>query len=68
MRMEDQEAARLRACEIWNDRAGAAAYTATKAAQVAMVQQLALERYGIRINAACPGEIGTAINEKNTSQ
>lgn len=42
---------------------GATAYTATKAAQVAMVQQLALElaRYHIRINAVCPGEIDTEI-------
>jgi NAD(P)-dependent dehydrogenase (short-subunit alcohol dehydrogenase family) len=42
---------------------GATAYTATKAAQVAMVQQLALElaRHQIRINAVCPGEIETSI-------
>ncbi|MCA1404211.1 SDR family oxidoreductase [Ensifer sp. IC3342] len=48
---------------------GATAYAATKAAQVAMVQQLALElaRHRIRVNAVCPGEIETAINE-NTSQ
>jgi len=47
---------------------GATAYTATKAAQVAMVQQLALElaRHHIRINAVCPGEIETNI-EANTS-
>lgn len=47
---------------------GATAYTATKAAQVAMVQQLALElaRHQIRINAVCPGEIETNI-EANTS-
>jgi NAD(P)-dependent dehydrogenase (short-subunit alcohol dehydrogenase family) len=46
---------------------GATAYTATKAAQVAMVQQLALElaRHQIRINAVCPGEIETSI-EANT--
>lgn len=46
---------------------GAAAYTATKAGQVAMVQQLALElaRHHIRINAVCPGEIETNI-ESNT--
>jgi NAD(P)-dependent dehydrogenase (short-subunit alcohol dehydrogenase family) len=46
---------------------GATAYTATKAAQVAMVQQLALElaRHEIRINAVCPGEIDTSI-EANT--
>jgi NAD(P)-dependent dehydrogenase (short-subunit alcohol dehydrogenase family) len=48
---------------------GATAYTATKAAQVAMVQQLALElgKHGIRINAVCPGAIATKI-EDNTSQ
>ncbi len=47
---------------------GATAYTATKAGQVAMVQQLALElaRHNIRINAVCPGEIETNI-EANTS-
>jgi NAD(P)-dependent dehydrogenase (short-subunit alcohol dehydrogenase family) len=47
---------------------GATAYTATKAGQVAMVQQLALElaRHGIRINAVCPGEIATNIDD-NTS-
>ncbi|ASW04770.1 SDR family NAD(P)-dependent oxidoreductase [Rhizobium sp. 11515TR] len=46
---------------------GATAYTATKAGQVAMVQQLALElaRFHIRINAVCPGEIETNI-EANT--
>lgn len=46
---------------------GATAYTATKAGQVAMVQQLALElaRHNIRINAVCPGEIETKI-EANT--
>ena len=46
---------------------GATAYTATKAGQVAMVQQLALElaRHHIRINAVCPGEIDTNI-ETNT--
>ncbi|WP_162245001.1 MULTISPECIES: SDR family NAD(P)-dependent oxidoreductase [unclassified Rhizobium] len=47
---------------------GATAYTATKAGQVAMVQQLALElaRHRIRINAVCPGEIETNI-DANTS-
>jgi NAD(P)-dependent dehydrogenase (short-subunit alcohol dehydrogenase family) len=47
---------------------GATAYTATKAGQVAMVQQLALElaRHHIRINAVCPGEIETNI-EANTN-
>ncbi|WFU50440.1 SDR family oxidoreductase [Sinorhizobium terangae] len=44
---------------------GATAYAATKAAQVAMVQQLALElaRHRIRVNAVCPGEIETRIDE-----
>ncbi len=44
---------------------GATAYSATKAAQLAMVQQLALElgRYGIRINAVCPGAIDTEIDD-----
>lgn len=44
---------------------GATAYSATKAAQLAMVQQLALElgRHGIRINAICPGAIGTEIDD-----
>jgi len=44
---------------------GATAYSATKAAQVAMVQQLALElgRHKIRINAVCPGKIDTAIHD-----
>ena len=44
---------------------GATAYTATKAAQVAIVQQLALElgKHRIRVNAVCPGEIETNIND-----
>lgn len=43
---------------------GATAYTATKAAQVAMVKQLALElgKHGIRVNAVCPGAIETSID------
>lgn len=43
--------------------AGATAYAATKAAQLAMVQQLALElgKSRIRINAVCPGLIETNI-------
>jgi NAD(P)-dependent dehydrogenase (short-subunit alcohol dehydrogenase family) len=47
---------------------GVTAYTATKAGQVAMVQQLALElaRHHIRFNAVCPGEIETNI-DANTS-
>ena len=47
---------------------GATAYTATKAAQVAMVQQLALElgRHRIRINAVCPGQIDTEIDDSTS--
>lgn len=48
---------------------GATAYSATKAAQLAMVQQLALElgKARIRVNAVCPGAIETSIDE-NTEQ
>lgn len=44
---------------------GATAYSATKAAQVAMAQQLALElgKARIRVNAVCPGSIETSIDE-----
>lgn len=44
---------------------GATAYSATKAAQLAMVQQLALElgQDKIRINAVCPGAISTSIDD-----
>lgn len=43
--------------------AGATAYSAAKAAQVAVAQQLALElaRYKIRVNAVCPGTTVTSI-------
>lgn len=46
---------------------GASAYSATKAGQLAMVKQLALElgRRKIRINAVCPGAIESDI-ENNT--
>ncbi|OWV89454.1 3-ketoacyl-ACP reductase [Rhizobium sp. R635] len=49
---------------------GATAYTTTKAGQVAMVQQLALElgRHGIRVNAVCPGEIETNISANTDSR
>jgi NAD(P)-dependent dehydrogenase (short-subunit alcohol dehydrogenase family) len=49
--------------------AGATAYSATKAAQVAMAQMLAVElaKHRIRVNVVCPGKIGTEIME-NTSQ
>ncbi|MHA6298038.1 SDR family oxidoreductase [Devosia sp. CAU 1758] len=44
---------------------GASAYSATKAGQLAMVQQLALElgRRKIRINAVCPGAIESSIKD-----
>ncbi len=47
---------------------GATAYSATKAAQVAMAQQLALElgRHRIRVNAVCPGEVETEIEDNTT--
>ncbi len=49
---------------------GATAYVATKAAQLAMVQQLSLElgRYGIRINAVCPGAIDTSISDNTDTR
>jgi NAD(P)-dependent dehydrogenase (short-subunit alcohol dehydrogenase family) len=49
--------------------AGATAYSATKAAQVAMAQMLAVElaKHRIRVNVVCPGRIGTEIME-NTSK
>jgi NAD(P)-dependent dehydrogenase (short-subunit alcohol dehydrogenase family) len=42
---------------------GATAYSATKAAQVAMAQQLALElgKHRIRVNVICPGAVDTNI-------
>lgn len=44
---------------------GASAYSATKAAQLAMAQQLALELgpRGIRVNAVCPGAIESEISD-----
>jgi NAD(P)-dependent dehydrogenase (short-subunit alcohol dehydrogenase family) len=49
---------------------GATAYAATKAGQVAMVQQLALElgKHRIRVNAVCPGAIDTSISANTTSR
>jgi NAD(P)-dependent dehydrogenase (short-subunit alcohol dehydrogenase family) len=46
---------------------GATAYSATKAAQVAMTQQLALELGPdrIRVNAVCPGAIDTEISDNS---
>ena len=45
--------------------AGATASSATKAGQVAMTKQLALElgEHGIRVNAVCPGAITTEIDD-----
>ncbi len=44
---------------------GATAYTVTKAGQLAMAQQLALElgQHNIRVNAVCPGAIETSIDD-----
>ena len=46
---------------------GATAYSATKAAQVAMTKQLALELGPdrIRVNAVCPGAIDTEISDNS---
>lgn len=45
--------------------AGATAYSAAKAGQFAIGQQLALElaRYRIRVNVICPGSVATRIGE-----
>ncbi|HEX4262063.1 MAG TPA: SDR family NAD(P)-dependent oxidoreductase [Acetobacteraceae bacterium] len=45
--------------------AGATAYSATKAAQVAIMQMQALElgKHHIRVNAVCPGRIETEISD-----
>jgi NAD(P)-dependent dehydrogenase (short-subunit alcohol dehydrogenase family) len=50
--------------------AGATAYSATKAAQVAMTQMLALElaKFRIRVNVVCPGAIETAIDASTTKR
>jgi NAD(P)-dependent dehydrogenase (short-subunit alcohol dehydrogenase family) len=49
--------------------AGATAYSATKAAQVAIAKMQALElaKHRIRVNVVCPGKIDTAI-EQNTER
>lgn len=45
--------------------AGATAYAASKAAQAAMAQMLALElaKHQIRVNTVCPGQIATGIED-----
>jgi NAD(P)-dependent dehydrogenase (short-subunit alcohol dehydrogenase family) len=50
--------------------AGATAYSATKAAQVAMTQMLAVElaKHKIRVNVVCPGKIDTEITENTTQR
>ncbi|TNC71292.1 SDR family oxidoreductase [Rubellimicrobium roseum] len=50
--------------------AGATAYSATKAAQVAMTQMLALElaKFRIRVNVVCPGAVETAIDQSTTKR
>lgn len=49
---------------------GATAYSVTKAGQVAMAQQLALElgKHKIRVNAVCPGAIDTDIDDNTDRQ
>lgn len=49
---------------------GASAYAATKAGQIAIVQQLAVElgRHRIRINAVCPGAIETEIDDNTKTR
>jgi NAD(P)-dependent dehydrogenase (short-subunit alcohol dehydrogenase family) len=45
---------------------GVVGYTASKAGLVQMTRQLAIEwaRYGIRVNALCPGYVETPINRE----
>lgn len=49
---------------------GAAAYSTSKAGQIGFMKIAALElaRFGIRVNAVCPGTIPTNIGEKLTSR
>jgi NAD(P)-dependent dehydrogenase (short-subunit alcohol dehydrogenase family) len=50
--------------------AGATAYSATKAAQVAMAQMLAVElaKHKIRVNVVCPGKIDTEISDNTVKR
>ncbi|MBQ0822198.1 SDR family oxidoreductase [Microvirga terrae] len=50
--------------------AGATAYSASKAAQVAMAQMLAVElaKHRIRVNVVCPGKIDTEISDNTTKR
>jgi NAD(P)-dependent dehydrogenase (short-subunit alcohol dehydrogenase family) len=50
--------------------AGSTAYSCTKAAQVAMAKQQALElaKHRIRVNAVCPGSIDTEIGDNESSR
>jgi NAD(P)-dependent dehydrogenase (short-subunit alcohol dehydrogenase family) len=50
--------------------AGSTAYSCTKAAQVAMMKQQALElaKHRIRVNAVCPGSIETEIGDNESAR
>jgi NAD(P)-dependent dehydrogenase (short-subunit alcohol dehydrogenase family) len=45
--------------------AGSTAYACSKAAQVTLMKKMALElaKYGVRVNAVCPGATDTSINQ-----
>jgi NAD(P)-dependent dehydrogenase (short-subunit alcohol dehydrogenase family) len=49
---------------------GMTAYITSKAASITMTRQIALDvaRYGIRVNALCPGWVDTPFNEPYTKQ
>jgi NAD(P)-dependent dehydrogenase (short-subunit alcohol dehydrogenase family) len=50
--------------------AGSTAYACTKGAQVIFAKKMALElaRYGIRVNAICPGSTKTHVNDKHVKR
>jgi len=50
--------------------AGAAAYSTSKAGQVAFMKMAALElsNFNVRVNAVCPGAIKTNINDRTTKR